>query len=89
MVNKCGRSCNGKFSIDMLERVFSFISGLECSTGLALSVCRAFDAGRPYYKQARCYGEGGSSCPAVGNLSHLLGQRFKTQQRDSISFSLG
>jgi hypothetical protein len=60
--NNCGMSCNGKFFIDMLVRVCAFLFGLECSTRLALSVCRAFDAGTPYYKQARCYGEDGSPC---------------------------
>lgn len=50
----------GSFSLTRSVRVFGFLFGLECSTRLGLSVCGAFDAGRPYYKQERCYGEDGS-----------------------------
>lgn len=49
---------------------------------------QAFDAGRPYYTSARCYGEDGSHCVLWVTFSTSSDTVFKTQQRDNMSFNL-
>lgn len=70
----------------MPMRVFGFIFELECSTRLALSVCGAFDAGRPYYKQARCYGEDGSPCLLWVTFSTFLDTALKHSSMTAFHF---